>query len=276
MRIDGCNNNGWVSDFVAGFNYVIGNHTKPAVINFSWGLPNWLDNVSPGSVNDAAKNAKNAGIFVVVAAGNDNADACSQSPANAREVVTVASVDQSGYKSSFSNHGTCVDIFAPGGSVAVASLGSGHHAGSGTSFAAPYVAGVGALVLQRFPQDSPDLVWSIIQDGASPYVVYGVDIWTPNLLLNSNVPTYMYVQIVGPTTISTVDFACVWEAQVRGGHPPYTYNWTGSLTGNQRVIYGQVYQSGFLNLEVTDAIGNHVLTGTGLNVVSDFNFYCGY
>ena len=65
------------------------------------------------SVNTAVEAAINAGVHVVVAAGNDGVDACTRSPASATSAVTVGSVNSADRMSSFSNHGTCIDIFAP-------------------------------------------------------------------------------------------------------------------------------------------------------------------
>jgi subtilisin family serine protease len=251
-----CDSWGWVSVWSSAVDWVTGNHVKPAVLNMSVSTDNWVDDILPGSMNDAVKNAKNAGVFVVVSAGNNNNNACGYSPANALEVMTVAASDASDAKASFSNWGGCVDIFAPGVSITTATLGGGYGPPvSGTSFSAPFVAGVGALLLQRFPNDSPDQVHYMIVGGATPVISNPGG--APPYLLYSNLPTIPLASIDGPTLVGYMNSGCQWEAVVRGGRQPYTYQWSGLRTGTQSTVGGPISGSGTLNLDVWDTLGAH-------------------
>ncbi|EEP81307.1 conserved hypothetical protein [Uncinocarpus reesii 1704] len=99
------------------------------------------------ATNNAAENCVRAGIFLSVAAGNDNQNAGNYSPASAPNVCTVGSSDIRDNRSSFSNWGRVVDIFAPGSDILSTRTGGGTTTMSGTSMAAPHVAGLGAYIM---------------------------------------------------------------------------------------------------------------------------------
>jgi subtilisin family serine protease len=100
------------------------------------------------ALNNACNNAVAGGVFMAVAAGNDNANACSYSPASAAAVTTVGATDRTDLRSSFSNWGTCVDVFGPGTSITAAWIGgrTATRTISGTSMASPHIAGIAALI----------------------------------------------------------------------------------------------------------------------------------
>jgi subtilisin family serine protease len=168
VRVLGCDGGGSVSRVIAGVNWVARNAVKPAVANLSLGGRR-------SSALDAAVNrAINSGVTFVVAAGNEDANACSSSPARVPAAITVGATGRSDRRASFSNFGPCVDIFAPG--VDITSAGRASNTAtmtaSGTSMAAPHVAGAAALILTRNPGFSPAQVHErLVADATTDRVV---------------------------------------------------------------------------------------------------------
>jgi subtilisin family serine protease len=165
---------------IAGMNWVANNAVRPAVANMS------LGGGLNSSVNSAATNMVNRGITVAVAAGNSNANACNYSPASASGVLTVAASTNTDAKASFSNYGSCVELYAPGQNITSTWIGgtSATNTISGTSMASPHVAGVAALYLGSNPGAAPSTVNSWIINNATPNVISGNPAGTPNRLLN--------------------------------------------------------------------------------------------
>jgi subtilisin family serine protease len=135
---------------IAGVDWVTGrarNGVKRVVGNMS------LGGGLSTALNNACNAAVDAGVFMAVAAGNDNQNACSYSPASAAKVTTVGATDRTDARSTFSNWGTCVDIFGPGTSITAAWIGSrtAIRTISGTSMASPHIAGIGALTFSENP-----------------------------------------------------------------------------------------------------------------------------
>jgi subtilisin family serine protease len=165
---------------LAGVDFAIADHKAnptPAVINMS------LGGEKSDILDAGVKKASESGIVVVVAAGNDNDDACSYSPAREPAMITVASMANGDRKSSFSNWGKCVDVIAPGSRITSASnRGSGSATMDGTSMASPHVAGVAAVVLSANPKFSVEQVAEFIKKNAQKDVVTGFSKDTPNLL----------------------------------------------------------------------------------------------
>jgi subtilisin family serine protease len=142
---------------IAGVDWVTGrarNGDKRVVGNMS------LGGGLSTALNNACNNAVDAGVFMAVAAGNDNANACSYSPASAAKVTTAGATDRTDARSTFSNWGTCVDIFGPGTSITAAWIGSrtAVRTISGTSMASPHIAGIGALIFSENPNWNSDEV----------------------------------------------------------------------------------------------------------------------
>jgi subtilisin family serine protease len=135
------------------------------------------------SVNTAATNLAQSGVFLAVAAGNSNADACSSSPASADHVFTVAASDKTDTRASFSNFGNCVEAYAPGVAIKSAWLRNGTNTISGTSMATPHVTGVGALVKAAQGDVSSATVNSWIINNATTGVIKSNPLGTANRLL---------------------------------------------------------------------------------------------
>jgi subtilisin family serine protease len=164
VRVLGCDGSGSTSGIISAVDWVRANRINPAVANMS------LGGGYSSSLNTAVNNLANSGVFVAVAAGNENQDCRNVSPASAAYVYTVAASDKNDYKASFSNFGPCVDIYAPGVSITSAWIGSGTTETktiSGTSMASPHVAGVSALIKHRYGNISSSSVASYLNNAGT-------------------------------------------------------------------------------------------------------------
>lgn len=181
VRVFGCQGNTTNSAILQGIDWVRANAVRPAVANMSLGGP------SSPALDQATSNLIAAGVTVVVAAGNDNSNACNFSPARVANAITVGSTTSTDARSSFSNFGTCVNIWAPGSNIL-----STWHTGagatntiSGTSMASPHVAGVAALHLAGNAGASPAQVASALYSNASTNKLSGLNAGSPNRLVYS-------------------------------------------------------------------------------------------
>ena len=157
VKVLGCSGSGTTSGVIKGIDWVTANAAKPVIANMSLGG-------GPSSTLDkAVVNSANSGVFYSIAAGNDGANACNYSPARAgagtnNGIMTVAATNSSDGDPSWSNYGSCVDIWAPGVSILSTRKGGGTTTMSGTSMAAPHVAGGGVLYLSSNTGASPTAV----------------------------------------------------------------------------------------------------------------------
>jgi len=165
---------------MAAIDWVTANGARPAVISMSLG----------GSGSDPAYTtsigaATNAGVVVVVAAGNSNSDACNFSPAFVATAITVGSSTSTDARSSFSNYGSCVEIWAPGSSIVSAAVSSdtGSRSLSGTSMACPHVSGAAALILAANPSMKPSAVLQEMYDNGIENALTGLRSTDTNSLL---------------------------------------------------------------------------------------------
>ena len=167
VRVLNCAGFGSTADVVAGVDWVAANHNSPAVANMSLG-----GSVS-AATDTAVQNAIAAGVNFALAAGNNNGDACDTSPARVPEAITVGATDDTDTRASFSNWGTCLDVFAPGVNITSAwnSSDAATNTISGTSMASPHVAGVIALALEQYPGATPAQIANLINDTATRGVV---------------------------------------------------------------------------------------------------------
>ncbi|HZH75775.1 MAG TPA: S8 family peptidase [Archangium sp.] len=181
VRVLNCQGSGTNADVIEGMDWVTSNHVKPAVANMS------LGGGASQATDDAVQRMFAAGVTVAVAAGNDNSNACNYSPARAANAITVGSTTNTDARSSFSNFGTCLDIYAPGSNITSAGITSDTSTAtmSGTSMASPHVAGVAALYLQQNPTATAQAVRDALVAGGITGAVSGAGTGSPNVLLNS-------------------------------------------------------------------------------------------
>lgn len=196
VRVLDCSGNGLGSATVAGIEWMIANAIRPAVANMS------LSGGGSPMLDTAVRNAIANGITVVAAAGNNGADACNYSPARVAEAITVGNINPTNdSRDSTSNFGSCVKLFAPG--VQITSTGS-QNTGStstytGTSQAAPHVAGAAALFLQYHANASPQQVLTAITNVAN----------------KTGTPGWQGIVNPGPLSPS---FMLIWRATSNGSH----------------------------------------------------------
>merc|ERR1719413_280880 len=155
---------------------------KPAVMTMSLGSYS-----TPESSRVAVDAVVAAGITVTVSAGNRNYPSCQKSYTFIRSAIGVGASDSSNTRASFSNYGTCNAIFAPGvGTVSASNYNdSGTRTMSGTSMAAPMVAGVSALLLEQDGSRSPAKIRELLQARSTKDVLSGLRTGDPNMLLNA-------------------------------------------------------------------------------------------
>ncbi len=169
VRVLNCTGSGSTSGVIAGIDWATANHAAgvPAVANMS------LGGGYSAALNTATQNAITDGISFAVAAGNSNADACNFSPASTPNAITVGSTSSNDARSSFSNWGSCLDIFAPGSSIKSSwnTSATATNTISGTSMASPHVAGAAALILSGSLSSTPAQVATALTAASTTGVV---------------------------------------------------------------------------------------------------------
>ncbi len=181
IRVLNCTGSGSTSGVIAGIDWATANHAAgvPAVANMS------LGGGYSAALNTATQNAITDGISFAVAAGNSNADACNSSPASTPNAITVGSTSSNDARSSFSNWGSCLDIFAPGSSIKSSwnTSATATNTISGTSMAAPHVAGAAALILSGSLSSTPAQVATALTAASTTGVVTNPGTGSVNRLL---------------------------------------------------------------------------------------------
>jgi subtilisin family serine protease len=201
VRVLDCSGSGSTSAVIAGIDWVIANHVAgtPAVANMS------LGGGRSSALDIAVRSAVADGVVFVVAAGNSTANACQSSPAGEPLAITVGATTSADARSSFSNYGSCVDVFAPGSSITSAWYTSttASNTISGTSMASPHVAGVVALGLEIAPNSSVAQISEWITSTATQGVISNAGSGSPNLLVYSRLSATPPVAAAPSTTSTT-------------------------------------------------------------------------
>lgn len=250
VRVLDCQGAGTTSGIVAALDWIIAQHQPgaPAVANLSLGgdASTALDNAVQATIAD--------GVTVVVAAGNSSADACSTSPSRVPAALTVGATDSTDARASFSDFGSCLDLFAPGVAITSDSNTSPYATAvkSGTSMAAPYVSGAAADLLQVDPVLSPEALAEQLRSTASS-VVTSAGTGSPNLLVWANpapvahetltlLVTRIYSDLFHrPPDLAGLDHWCALLAQ---GQPPSVV--ADAITSSAE------YRSGLIRQAYTD------------------------
>ncbi|GAB4185160.1 MAG: S8 family peptidase [Wenzhouxiangellaceae bacterium] len=261
VRVLDCYGNGTTSTILAGIDWVAANHSKPAVANLSLGGP--ADSV----IDQAITNLISMGVVVVVAAGNENQNACNVSPARASFVIAVGASTRSDRRAPYSNKGACIDVFAPGDGITSAwhTSNTASRSLDGTSMASPHVAGVAAMYLQNHPTASHYAVANAIRENVSTFVLSDVGHNTPNRLLNM---TFLLSEMPPPPPLRA-QVGCLYQGpgdiylchvSASQGQPPYQYQWYGALSSTSTsALYRSCPNGNHVQAVVTDAAGTQRL-----------------
>ena len=261
VRVLNCAGSGSNSSVISGIDWAVTHHTgtTPAVMNLSLG--GGASNPLDAAINRAIAD----GIVVVVAAGNSNADACSSSPARVPNAITVGASTSADARASFSNFGTCVDLFAPGQSILSTWLNDGTNTISGTSMASPHVAGAAASIWGTDLAQTAATVNAAVLNAVSADKLTGIGTGSPNKLLFVSPGTG--VAPASPTAVTAtggVGQATVsWTAPTNVGSSPVNgYTVTANPSGATCQWPGGPLQCTVVGL----AAGSHTFTVRASNV----------
>ncbi|MCP3804270.1 S8 family peptidase [Allokutzneria sp. A3M-2-11 16] len=167
VKMMNCSGGATTTSAINAINWVTQNAQKPAVANTSWNF------TASASLETAIRNMISSGVFLATSAGNTSGNSCDRLPRKVETATVVASSDSNDGRSSFSSTGSCVDLYAPGGSIISTVRTGGSGTMSGTSMATPHVAGVAALYKSKFGDAPSATVHNWLNTNATPNVVNG-------------------------------------------------------------------------------------------------------
>ncbi len=257
VKVLNCAGSGSYAGVIQGIDWVTADHDpgELAVANMSLGGPEDLptENAVTASIAD--------GVTYAIAAGNDTgADACGVSPAGTPNAITVGSTTNTDARSSFSNIGTCLDIFAPGSSITAAwnTNDTATNTISGTSMATPHVAGVAALIQSQNPSFTPLQVRDNMVAASSMNKVTSPGTGSPNRLLFVENGPCGCVTVSNPGAQTSTAGTAITPVThtATGGTTPYSWSATGlppglSINGTNGTISGTPTTAGSYSVTVT-------------------------
>jgi subtilisin family serine protease len=228
VRVLDCTGSGSTSGVIAGVDWVTAQHRGPSVANLS------LGGVTSTALDQAIARSIDSGVSFAVAAGNDNKDACSQSPARLPAALTVGASTATDKRAGFSNFGSCVDLFAPGDVITSAVHSSDTAAAnySGTSMAAPHVAGVIATYLQAHPTATPAQVHAAVVQGSRLNLLTDIGAGSVNRLLSTTNPAPGTTPAIVPPVTSAPSASIPSGARIARAGVPIRLTWSATSSGS--------------------------------------------
>ncbi|MEO6086109.1 MAG: S8 family peptidase, partial [Umezawaea sp.] len=242
VKVLDCAGSGTFAGVISGVDWVTGNAVKPAVANMSLG---GTASAATAPLEAAVRASIASGVTYAVASGNSNANACTFSPALVAEAITVNASDTTDRRASFSNYGTCTDLFAPGVNITSSwnTSDSATNTISGTSMASPHTAGVAAAYLATHPGAAPAAVQSALIADSTPGKITDPGPGSPNRLLFLG---------SGPSGPSTVDVSRY-------------YNGRDHLTSTTSAPSGYTREGSIGRAYTTQVAGSHPLYNCRVN-----------
>jgi len=274
VRVLGCDGSGTNTGVIAGLDWIVSHHSAgtPAVANMS------LGGGASAALDTAVQNVINDGVVMAVAAGNSNANACNYSPARAANAITVGATERTDVRASYSNFGTCLDIFAPGSGITSAWINSttATNSISGTSMASPHVAGVAAVLLGTNPTSTPAEIAAKLRASATPSLVTSAGTGSPNYLLYLD-PAGSTIVTPPPAPAPTAPAApTIGLASANRGRSA-TVRWTQGSNGGSAITSQVVtaYLNGSITVSKTVTISGSTATSvtvSGLTAGGSYTF----